>query len=207
MLSYNLMKTLLKILPMVLLCSCAMHSGRQVSDKGIVAGINAPQTLQMLGETYVAGYSASEEDKGMVEYFRAGEDRKSWKKMMALRFNAGGPMSLELAQSAEISVKQGGASAVRMFKGTNSDSYGIEFTLMSKKVVELDVFRYVNRTNGPGTISFQFAERIPSEDLRAVGESKLPDYYAGIRAKVVKAMESTPMPVIEQVAETKGKEQ
>jgi hypothetical protein len=134
-----------------------------------------------------------------VEYFRAGEGQKSWKKLLSLRLNIGGLDSRQLVDKMQDSVTAGGASAVRSFKGKNKGEYGVEFTMMSPKVVELDVFRFVNRPNGAGTISFQYAEKIPAEELRKVGQAKLPEYYGGIRSKVVKAMEATPMPGIAMV--------
>jgi hypothetical protein len=186
-------------LPVILLCSCATKSNQKVSHDGIVPAISAPQTLQFLGETYVARYSACESDMCMVEYFQASEGEKSWKKLLSLRLNLTGMDGRQLVENTENSVKAAGASAVRSFKGKNKNEYGIEFTMMSHDVVELDVFRIVNRTKGTGTVSFQYAEKIPFEKLRAIGEAKLPDYYAGIRKKVVNAMDSTPMPVIEMV--------
>jgi hypothetical protein len=199
------MKTLLMLLPVVLLCSCATKSGMKVSREGIVAGVNAPQRLQLLGEAYEARYSASEKDKCLVDYYRAGESKKSWKKMLALRLDAAGLDSLQTVENMQSSVEAGGASAVRSFRGKNTNDYGLEFTLMSHGVVELDVFRFVNRSNGSGTISLQYAEKIPFEQLREVGKSKLPEYYAGIRTNVVKAMESIAVPLIEQLPEKKIK--
>jgi len=184
------------LLPLVWLCSCASKPEQKESYKGIDPRISAPQTLEFLGETYNAGYSAYDKDKCIVEYFRAGEGQKTWKKLLSLRLNPKGMDSRQLVDKMQESVTAGGASAVRSFKGKTTDEYGIEFTMMSRKAVELDVFRFMNRPNGTGTISFQYAEKIPADELRKVGEAKLPEYYGGIRSKVVKALEEAPMPKI-----------
>jgi hypothetical protein len=194
------MKNLLTLLPVVWLCSCAGESGRKVSWEGIGPEINAPQTLEMLGESYQAAYSTNDSMSSLVEYYRPGEGQKSWAKMLTLRLSLVNVTGLRQVESMESSMKAGGASAVRSFKGKNRNECGIEFTVMSHGTVELDVFRFVNRPNGMGTISLQYAEKIPFEQLRAVGEANVPDYYAGIRAKAVKGLEAMPMPVIEKVA-------
>lgn len=150
-----------------------------------------------MGESYALAYSAGDKDKCIAEYFRAGEDRKNWTKLLSLRLNPAGMNSRQLVDNMQSTVTASGASAVRPFKGKGPEEYGIEFTMMSPKVVELDVFRFVNRPIGKGTISFQYAEKIPAEQLRKVGQAKLPEYYGGIRAKVVKAMEAAPMPRID----------
>src|SRR5580698_2831183 len=78
----DIMKTLLRLLPVVLLCSCASQSDQKVPQTGIDPRINAPLTLEFLGEPYNAGYSACDKDKCIVEYFRAGEGRKTWKTLL-----------------------------------------------------------------------------------------------------------------------------
>jgi hypothetical protein len=187
------------LLPVVLLCSCFPESDLKVSHKEIVAGIKAPTYLQFSGETYKARYSTRDEDTCVVEYYRTGERKSSWTRMLALRVNDEGLNSMELAGFMESSAKTNKASAVRSFKGKNKEEYGLEFTLMQHKVVELDVFRFAGRTNGTGTITFQYTEKMPFKKLREVGEAKLPEYYAGIRKKVLDAMEATPTPKIEMV--------
>jgi hypothetical protein len=194
--THHKMKVLLKLLPILLLSSCATESEEKVSTRGIVAGISAPQTLQMMGDSYEARYSAIGSSKAIVEYYRSGEGADSWKRMLALRLNVGGPSSFQQVERMEQSIREGGSKAVRVYKDRDTDGYGIEFIVTTRTYQELDVFRYVDRTNAPGTVSFQYAEIIPFKRLDMVESSQLDDYYRSLRLKAVKAMEATPMPGI-----------
>src|SRR5947208_3521399 len=138
------MKCLSMILLVLLISLCALAADKKVSKNGIVAGINAPQTLRLMGDTYAAGYSASNSTNAIVEYYRAGEGRKSWKRMLALRLIIAGPTSLEQVKGIEKNIRAGGSSAVRVYKDRDTDGYGIEFILPAHGYQELDVFRYVN---------------------------------------------------------------
>jgi hypothetical protein len=191
------MKHFIRLGPVLLLTSCATPSDQQVSCNGIVAGIRAPQTLQLMGDSCAAGYSASDATKAIVEYYRPGEGPKSWKRMLALRLNVAGPSSRQQVVNMHQSILAGGSRAVGSYTNQSQAGYGIDFILTARGYQELDVFRYIDRTNAPGSISFQYAEIIPNQDVRGLEGSKQVEYYRSLRFKARDAIWSIPVPVIE----------
>lgn len=168
------MKLLFQLLPLVLLASCATNPPDQkVSNEGIVSNVIAPQTLQIMGETYNARFSASDTTKIIVEYYRAGETPKNWSRLLALRLATTGGNSLDQAKSVEQQMRERGSKAVRVYKDPNAAGYGVEFILPAAGYEELDVFRFIDRTDGVGTISLQYAEVIFNPERHTMSESNL----------------------------------
>ena len=73
----------------------------------------------------------------------------------------------------------------------------MEFILTTPTQSELNVFRYVNRTNG--TVSLQYAEVISHAQLDKMGKSKWGDFYVTLRSNAVWGLEAMAIPMIEKL--------
>jgi hypothetical protein len=191
------MKRWYRLLLVIVCTSCATPSNQRVSCQGIVAGVAAPQTLQWLGETYEAKYSACDDTQAIVEYYRSDEGPKSWKQMLALRLNTTGPSSEQQVVNLHKMILAQGNRAVASYTRTNADGHGIDFILTAHGYQELNVFRYVDRTNAGGTISFQYARIIPHPSLSE--QPKPAEYLKSLRWKAIEPMWAVPVPVIKMV--------
>ena len=183
---------------LVIVCtSCVTPSHQSVSYRGIVAGVIAPQTLQWMDETYEAKYSACDDTQAIVEYYRSDEGPKSWKQMLALRLNVAGPSSQQQVAKMHQMILAQGSLAVASYTRTNAEGYGIDFILTAHHYQEFSVFRYIDRTNAGGTISFQYARIILHKGL--LEQPKPVEYLKSLRGKAIELMWAVPVPVITMV--------
>jgi hypothetical protein len=167
--SFSRMKnTVIISLFVIAVLGCQSAPPKQVSNDGIHEKIDAPPTLQFRGETYEAKYSALGGKLAIVEYYRPGEGPKSWKSMLGLRLDENSPDSLELVTNMRRMIEAQGNHAVRTYQSTNG--HGVEFILATPGRHELNVFRYLNRTNG--TVSLQYAEIIPTKKIGSLDPIK-----------------------------------
>jgi hypothetical protein len=139
-------KTLIVSLFVITVLGCQSGPPKQVSKDGMHEKIEAPRTLQFRGESYEAKYSGLGGKQAIVEYYRAEDGPKSWKRMLALRLDENNPDSLEQVTTMRRMIEAKGNHAVRTYQTTNG--HGIEFILSTPGRQELNVFRYLNRTNG-----------------------------------------------------------
>jgi hypothetical protein len=195
------MKTLFAIITILGLVSVGIcdSTKKLVSNEGIVKSIRAPQKLEFMGDSYEARYSASDKSKAIVEYYLPAESPKSWTRMLALRLNEAGPSSLEQITNMVLTLRASGSAAVASYKRKDTVGYGIDFMITTPGYQELNVFRYVDRTNAAGSVSFQYAQVIDQETVRGLETSKLTEYYTNQRINAIKAMWAIPVPTIEKL--------
>jgi hypothetical protein len=82
---------------------------------------------------------------------------------------------------------------VRSYQTTNGP--GIEFILTTHGRQELNVFRYLNRSNA--RVSLQFAEVLDPEQI-GHDDAKLKDFYVTVRSNAVWGLEAIDIPHIEK---------
>jgi hypothetical protein len=194
---FHAMKNLLFISSLIIaVLGCQTTTPKEVSFTGVLPGITAPPSLQFRGEVYRAGYSTASPQQAIVEYYLPGEGPKSWRKMLALRLDSPGKKSLEQVKAMQAMLIEGGNRAVRAYQSTNG--HGVEFILTTRGRQELNVFRYIDRTNG--SVSLQYAETLVTAELGRIEKTtKLPDFYATWRSNSVWGLEAMKIPEIEKV--------
>ncbi len=170
------MKAIFQSLGMVaaacLLAQCASSSsasggkGKEAYDK-LLPQINAPQSLNYQGLTYVVGYSAANQNGVLVEYFPVGEDSKSWTQMLALR-----SIEKQTSPQQEFSELEKQAAArgqgLRKAPGSSAADCGLSFTIQKPRTTEFNMFRYTHGVGGT-TTSLQYAAALPPQTVRLGG--------------------------------------
>ena len=173
---------------------CQTAPPKDVSYVGVLENITAPSSLEFRKEVYRVGYSGVPPKRAIVEYYLPDESPKSWRKMLALRLDSAGQKSLEQVKAMQALIIEGGNKAVRAYKSV--DGHGIEFIVTARGRQELNVFRYVDRTNG--TVSLQYAEVILSRQLDGLESAKRQDFYLTVRSNAVWGLEAMSIPQIEK---------
>ena len=174
---------------------CQTGGPKETSSLGLLPSITAPSSLEFREEVYRAGYSAASPQRAIVEYYLPGEGQKSWRKMLALRLDSAGKKSLEQVKAMQAMLIERGNRAVRAYQSTNG--HGVEFILTTRGRQELNVFRYVDRTNG--SVSLQYAETIGTAELANMEKTtKLTDFYVTWRSNAVWSLEAMNIPEIEK---------
>jgi hypothetical protein len=176
------------------LLGCQSGPPKQISNDGIHPKIDAPGTLRFRGETYEAKYSALGGKEAIVEYFRREEGPKSWETMLALRLDENSRDSLEQVETIRRMIEAKGSHAVRAYQTTNGP--GVEFILTTPGLHELNVFRYLNRSNG--TVSLQYAEVLPLKKIGSLDPIQARDLIVTLRSNAVWGLEAVDIPHIEK---------
>ena len=187
-------KFLLVLSVFIVALGCQTTAPKRVSYGDILPEIAAPSALEFRGDVYRVGYSGAPPNQAIVEYYLPGEGPKSWQKMLALRLDTAGEKSLEQVKATQAMIIEGGNRAVRAYQSTNG--HGIEFILTMRGRQELNVFRYVDRTNG--TVSLQYAEIIPTGQLNKMKDVQAQEFYVTARSNVVWGLEAMSVPHIEK---------
>jgi hypothetical protein len=181
------MKDLL-LISLIIIAStgCQTIPQKGVSFAGVHTDITAPSSLEFRGDVYRAGYSGVPPHRAIVEYYLTGEGPKSWHKMLALRLDSTGKGSLDQVKAVQ------GSRAVRAYNSV--DGHGVEFILSMRGRQELNVFRYVDRTNG--TVSLQYAEIIPHSQMDGMDDAKVQNFLVTARSNAVWGLEAMSIPQI-----------
>lgn len=143
---------------LLILVACATPP--KTSYTGLLPEITAPRTLEFLGDTYTASYSAATPGSATVEYFLPGEGPHNWTRLLGLRLNRSDITSSKfISGMARELEKNGTPHEVAPDPGTGGNS--IDFMALIRgndPGLEFNIFRAINLTNEPGIISFQYAQ-------------------------------------------------
>ncbi|MEO8615669.1 MAG: hypothetical protein ABI600_11055 [Luteolibacter sp.] len=152
-----------------ILSSCSTNSTpTKESYTGIIPEIRAPQTIRLVGESYIAGYSAISGNGAIVEYFRQGDGPKNWTKLIGLR-TINPPTNPEKEARALASLAQSkGAVGGQGFSKKETGEAGVYFSMPKSGASEFNIFRYAPQTGGHGVKSLQYAEVMPKSDTHSV---------------------------------------
>ncbi|MGC3990101.1 MAG: hypothetical protein QM796_10565 [Chthoniobacteraceae bacterium] len=151
------------LLPILLSGCVAIPKPAKESHLGLLPEIKAPQTLAYRSETYRASYSAVSSKMALVEYYRDGETPEHWTQMLALRYFPDAPSPA--VQAEGLAAMASGLGGAQSYKDPNNAGYDVDSLLavpQSHGTIEFNIFHIMNQTDGRGTKSFQYAERIPS---------------------------------------------
>jgi hypothetical protein len=183
----------------VAMLGCRTSSSQKASHAGLLAEIRAPQIMEFGGEIYPVKYSAIGNTWAVVEYYRSGENRKSWGKMLRLRLDSDGLDSLQQAERMERLINaQTYGSSTGAYKSPSGHSIESGTITSVPHRHEQGISRYWDRTNG--TVSLQFSQLLASSEVHRLerkGGTELYDFYEKIRGNMANAMKAMDMPDIE----------
>jgi len=139
----------------------------------------SPTVVEFDGESYFSAFTSNQPTFRLVEFVREGETVENWTKLFAIRnFPTGNDPQAAVAQFEQVVKQHNPLAGVRVLVKEDRTEAIIDFLTWPQdaKYMELNIHRYLKKSEYPGLISYQFAYRFQrtsettADEIRTIKE-------------------------------------